>query len=81
MESLISNKYRYEVGLTTVADPVSERFSSVISDDTLKQQGLYFFLRKEFALAVVDGSRLHSCTQSLTNVGEAGTELVSEPIA
>lgn len=54
-ESLKSSKDQYGSGLVIVADTLSRRFSAAKVDDMLKQQRMNLLVRKEFALAILEG--------------------------
>lgn len=61
MESLKFSKSYYDVGLMTAANHIFGHFSALGIDGTLEQREADVFLKKNFALAVVDGLHRRFC--------------------
>lgn len=67
-EFLESSKYQSDVGLITLASPISERSGAVEVNDVPEQQNTYLLPKKEFELAIVVGRHRRSCTRNLSRL-------------
>lgn len=74
MEPVESEKYQYGVGLMIFANPVCRRFGAIKVDETLQHRGANVFLKKGYALTIVDGLYRRFRVQKLADSGEPGSK-------